>query len=87
MLKSWGTVVTLQGIVQGYNGLLATRVMLGVCESGFFPAATYVKLLSVGPSTKMQGLYGVGVEALLLYLPLVCPRIRLTLLIVVKGIW
>lgn len=34
--------MTLQGIVQGYYGLIATRVMLGVCEAGFFPAATYV---------------------------------------------
>lgn len=42
MMLSWGTIVTLQGIVQGYNGLVATRVMLGVAESGFFPAATYL---------------------------------------------
>lgn len=40
MMVSWGIVMTLQGIVQGYHGLIATRVMLGVCESGFFPAAT-----------------------------------------------
>ena len=40
MMLSWGIVMTLQGIVQGYYGLIATRVMLGVCESGFFPAAT-----------------------------------------------
>lgn len=42
MTISWGTVMTLQGIVQGYNGLIATRVMLGVAECGFFPAATYL---------------------------------------------
>lgn len=42
MMVAWGTIVTLQGIVQGYSGLLATRVMLGVAESGFFPAATYL---------------------------------------------
>lgn len=46
MMVAWGTIVTLQGIVQGYNGLLATRTMLGVAESGFFPAATY--LVTVG---------------------------------------
>lgn len=46
MMISWGTIVTLQGIVQGYNGLLATRTMLGVAESGFFPAATYLVTVS-----------------------------------------
>lgn len=34
--------MTLQGLVQGYGGLVATRVMLGVAEAGFFPAATYL---------------------------------------------
>lgn len=29
MMLSWGLVMTLQGIVQGYYGLIATRVMLG----------------------------------------------------------
>lgn len=42
MMVSWGIVITLQGIVQGYHGLIITRVILGVCESGFFPAATYL---------------------------------------------
>lgn len=37
--------MTLQGIVQNYSGLIATRVFLGAAESGFFPAATY--LLSI----------------------------------------
>ena len=41
---SWGLVMTLQGIESGYYGLIATRVMLGVCEAGFFPAATYGRL-------------------------------------------
>lgn len=45
MMVSWGVVITLQGIVQNYHGLIATRVILGVCESGFFPAATYLVLL------------------------------------------
>lgn len=35
-------VMTLQGIVKGYHGLIATRVMLGVAEAGFFPAASYL---------------------------------------------
>ena len=34
--------MTLQGIVKGYHGLIATRVMLGVAEAGFFPAASYL---------------------------------------------
>lgn len=34
--------MTLQGIVQGYNGLIITRTLLGVFEAGFFPAATYL---------------------------------------------
>lgn len=42
LVVSWGTVMTLQGLVQGYGGLAATRTMLGVTEAGFFPAATYL---------------------------------------------
>jgi MFS family permease len=34
--------MTLQGIVQGYNGLIITRTLLGLAESGFFPATTYL---------------------------------------------
>lgn len=32
LVVSWGIVMTLTGIVQGFGGLIATRVMLGVCE-------------------------------------------------------
>lgn len=35
-------VVTLQGIVQTYNHLIVTRVLLGATEAGLFPAATYL---------------------------------------------
>ncbi|KAK5464893.1 hypothetical protein LTS15_001456 [Exophiala xenobiotica] len=35
-------VMTLQGIVQNYHGLIITRTLLGLTESGFFPAATYL---------------------------------------------
>lgn len=42
MMISWGVVMTLQGIVKDYGGLVATRTMLGVTEAGFFPAATYL---------------------------------------------
>jgi MFS family permease len=47
MMVSWGIVITLQGIVQEYHGLIFTRVILGVAESGFFPAATYLVLKSI----------------------------------------
>ncbi len=38
LMVSWGLVMTLQGIVVNYGGLVATRTMLGLTESGFFPA-------------------------------------------------
>jgi len=38
----WGTCMTLMGIVTSYKGLLVARFFLGVTESGFFPAATYL---------------------------------------------
>lgn len=38
----FGTVTTLQGIVQGYSGLLATRFFLGVFEAGMFPGCFYL---------------------------------------------
>lgn len=34
--------MTLQGVVQSYEGLVITRVFLGMTESGFFPAAMYL---------------------------------------------
>ncbi|OAL73143.1 hypothetical protein A7D00_2916 [Trichophyton violaceum] len=42
MMLGWGTVTTLLGVVQSYQGLLIARFFLGVAESGFFPAATYL---------------------------------------------
>ncbi|OCT44468.1 putative transporter [Cladophialophora carrionii] len=42
IMLAWGTVMTLMGLVQDYKGLVVARVFLGVCEAGFFPAATYV---------------------------------------------
>ncbi|CRL18586.1 Sucrose/H+ symporter, plant [Penicillium camemberti] len=42
LLICWGTVMTLQGIVQNYHHLIVTRTLLGLFESGFFPAATYL---------------------------------------------
>lgn len=37
-----GQVVTLQGLIKSYKHLLVTRVLLGVTEAGFFPAATFL---------------------------------------------
>jgi MFS family permease len=34
--------MTLMGVINSYEGLLVTRFFLGVAESGFFPAATYL---------------------------------------------
>ena len=35
-------VVTLQGLIKSYKHLIVTRVLLGVTEAGFFPAATFL---------------------------------------------
>ncbi|KAH9878139.1 hypothetical protein J1614_003356 [Plenodomus biglobosus] len=45
LLLSWGTVMTLMGLVNSYGGLLAGRFFLGVTEAGFFPAATFLLTL------------------------------------------
>ncbi|KAL3450216.1 major facilitator superfamily domain-containing protein [Aspergillus insuetus] len=37
----WGIVMTMTGIVQNFAGLVACRFLLGVFESGFFPAAVF----------------------------------------------
>jgi MFS family permease len=42
LMLSWGTVMTLMGLTNSYSGLLTARFFLGVAESGFFPAATYL---------------------------------------------
>ncbi|KAF9738822.1 hypothetical protein PMIN06_004526 [Paraphaeosphaeria minitans] len=38
----FGLVTMLQGLVQSYSGLLATRFFLGVFETGMFPGAFYL---------------------------------------------
>lgn len=37
MIVAWGTVSCLTGLVQNYHGLMAARLILGLCESGLFP--------------------------------------------------
>ncbi|PVH93054.1 MFS general substrate transporter [Periconia macrospinosa] len=41
----WGVVMTLMCLIHNYSGLLAARWFLGVAESGFFPAATFLLTL------------------------------------------
>lgn len=38
----FGLVTVLQGLVQNYSGLLATRFWLGVFETGMFPGSFYL---------------------------------------------
>lgn len=37
----FGLVTTLQGLVQNYSGLIATRFFLGLFEAGMFPGCMY----------------------------------------------
>ncbi|KAH8894776.1 MFS general substrate transporter [Thozetella sp. PMI_491] len=41
IMIAWGTVMTLMGIVQGFSGLLAARLFLGVAEAGLYPGVAY----------------------------------------------
>ncbi|KAF7557438.1 hypothetical protein G7Z17_g748 [Cylindrodendrum hubeiense] len=42
LVVSWGAVVVGSGFVTGYRSLMAARIILGVFEAGFFPAASYL---------------------------------------------
>lgn len=37
----WGIMMTVQGLVHNYGGLLGMRWMLGVFEAGLFPGVNY----------------------------------------------
>ncbi|KAG1734029.1 MFS general substrate transporter [Suillus paluster] len=37
----WGVMMTVQGLVHNYSGLLVMRFMLGAFEAGLFPGVTY----------------------------------------------
>ncbi|KAI9370254.1 major facilitator superfamily domain-containing protein [Aspergillus egyptiacus] len=41
LMVSWGIVMTLMGIVQGYHGLLIARLFLGITEAGLYPGIAY----------------------------------------------
>ncbi|KAF2186307.1 MFS general substrate transporter [Zopfia rhizophila CBS 207.26] len=45
LMFTWGLTMSLMGIITSYSGLLAARWFLGVTESGFFPAATFLLTL------------------------------------------
>lgn len=42
LMLTWGGAMIGQGFVRNYQDLLLTRVLLGIFESGFFPAASYL---------------------------------------------
>lgn len=37
MVFGWGVVTTLSGLVQNFGGLVAIRLVLGMCEGGVLP--------------------------------------------------
>jgi len=39
---SWGTVMLGQGFVKSWQALTACRLLLGLCEAGFFPGCVYL---------------------------------------------
>ncbi|KAI0091669.1 MFS general substrate transporter [Irpex rosettiformis] len=41
LMLLWGIVMTTQGLVHNYGGLLGTRWMLGLFEGGLFPGVAY----------------------------------------------
>ncbi|KAI1178718.1 major facilitator superfamily domain-containing protein [Nemania sp. FL0916] len=41
IMVAWGTVMTLMGIVQNFQGLLSARLFLGVAEAGLYPGCAY----------------------------------------------
>ncbi|KAL4069391.1 MFS general substrate transporter [Scleroderma citrinum] len=41
LMLGWGIMMTLQGLVQNFRGLMAMRWLLGMFEAGFFPGVSY----------------------------------------------
>jgi MFS family permease len=41
IMASWSIIMICTGLVTSYEGLLATRIFLGIAEGGFFPGVTY----------------------------------------------
>ncbi|KAF8713763.1 Major Facilitator Superfamily, partial [Rhizoctonia solani] len=45
LMVSWGTIMTLMGLVKNYTGLMIARSFLGIAEGGLFPGiAFYITL-------------------------------------------
>ncbi|EJU02841.1 MFS general substrate transporter [Dacryopinax primogenitus] len=41
MMLLWGIMMTVQGLVSNFGGLMGMRFLLGLCEGGLFPGVTY----------------------------------------------
>ncbi|KAJ2990123.1 hypothetical protein NUW58_g3109 [Xylaria curta] len=41
IMVAWGTVMTLMGIVQNFQGLVSARFFLGLAEAGLYPGCAY----------------------------------------------
>ncbi|XP_006454631.1 hypothetical protein AGABI2DRAFT_114372 [Agaricus bisporus var. bisporus H97] len=41
MLVLWGIVMTMHGVVNNYAGLVALRLLLGLCEAGLYPGIAF----------------------------------------------
>ena len=39
--SGWSVCTIAMGFVHNYEGLMAARVFLGICEGGLFPGVTY----------------------------------------------
>lgn len=50
----FGLVTTLQGLVQNYSGLIATRFFLGLFEAGMFPGCKYTEDLKASASSSVS---------------------------------
>lgn len=44
--------MTLMGLVHNFEGLLASRMMLGLAEGGLFPGVTYLSVPQAYPMIK-----------------------------------
>jgi len=42
MIFFWGVLTVCHGLTKSFGGLIACRVLMGVFESGFFPACVYL---------------------------------------------
>ena len=47
IVGAWGLVTTLSGLVQNYGGLVAIRLMLGLCEGGVLPGMVNYKPIRI----------------------------------------